>query len=87
MAINVTSCVAYIQLFISWLVLNLSTLSLGLVTDSAQFFGLSDNLHDASDNIAVFGLWVLSEIGLFVLLLIMATAIMCTCKNIPSGAG
>ncbi len=35
----------------------------------------------------VYGLWVLVEIGLFFLLMVTATATMCSCRNIPPGPG
>ena len=35
----------------------------------------------------VYGLWVLVEIALFFVLIVMATVVMCSCKNIPPGPG
>ena len=53
---------------------------------SSQFLDMEPDLPEA-EKYVVFGLWVLVEIALFFVLLVGATIIMCTCKNVPPGAG
>ena len=67
-------CVSYIQLFIGWLVLCLSTLSLCAVPESAVFYGISHTLN--VENIVIYGFLVLTEIGIFVILLVMAIVLL-----------
>ena len=79
-------CVSYLLLFLGWLLLNVSTFALVTVPFSAQFLDIAPHMPD-DEKYIVFGLWVLVEIALFFVLLVGATVIMCTCTNVPSGAG
>ena len=77
---------AYLQLFLSWLLLNMITFLMVLVPHSVRIIGIMPNM-DESDKFVVFGLWVLIEITIFFVLLVSATVFMCTCNKVPPGPG
>ncbi len=83
---SMAGCMAYLQLFLGWLILNMATFCMVMIPHSAQFLNITPQTAD-TDKFVVFGLWVLVEITLFFVLLVTATIIMCTCSNVPPGAG
>ena len=82
---NLKECVSYIQLSIGWLVLCLSTLSLCAVPESAVFYGISHTLN--VENIVIYGFLVLTEIGFFVILLVMYIVLLLRWNYKPSKTG
>ena len=84
--VNMASFLVYFQLFAGWLLLNLSTFTLVTIPKSTQLLGIASHMSD-EDALVVYGLWVLVEIGLFFLLLVIATVTMCTCTRLPAGSG
>ena len=83
---SMAGCMAYLQLFLGWLLLNMATFCMVMIPHSAQFLNITPQMAD-TDKFVVFGLWVLVEITLFFILLVTATVIMCTCSKVPPGAG
>ena len=78
-------CVSYIQLFIGWLVLCLSTLSLCAVPESAVFYGISHTLN--VENIVIYGFIILGEVGFFIILLVMYIVLLVRWNHKPSITG
>ena len=80
------SCFVYIQLFFSWLVLLGSTVLLCVVPESAVFYGLSDNLNNV-DNVVIFGVIVMTEAVILIVLLVVAMVLVSRYGHVTSALG
>jgi hypothetical protein len=78
-----------LQLLFGWGVLLATTASLSLVPNAALLWNLDDNDEASASASAsvVFGVWVLAEFMLLVLLVTIATVLMYCCRKMKPTVG